>query len=70
MRERPRSLVIRVDDTELAKIHALASAGDEPISFMFRRWLTERYVARFGDAPPPATRTKFGDSVRPAAGKR
>jgi hypothetical protein len=66
MRERTRSLVIRVDDTELAKIHALAGAGDEPISFMLRRWIDERYAARFGDAPAPSTKTKFGDAISPA----
>jgi hypothetical protein len=70
MRDRPRSLNLRLDDTELAKVHALASAGDEPISMMLRRWVNERWTARFGDAPPPATRTKFGDTVRPGAGKR
>jgi hypothetical protein len=70
MRDRSRSLVIRLDDTELAKIHALAGAGDEPISFMVRRWLAERYTARLGDCPPPVARTKFGDVIEPGKGTR
>ena len=68
MRDRKRSLVIKVDDTELAKLHALAADGDEHVARMLRRWLGERYVARFGDAPPPASRTKFGDAVKPSVG--
>jgi hypothetical protein len=65
MKSRKRSLVIKLDDTELAQLHALAAAHDQPISMMLRRWVAERYVARFGDAPPPETRTKFGDVIRP-----
>lgn len=57
--------MIKLDDTELAQMHALANASDQPISAMLRKWLAERYGARFGDAPPPETRTKFGDTVRP-----
>jgi hypothetical protein len=52
MRERERSMVVKVDDGDLAKAHALAEPGDEPISFMVRRWIEERYSARFGDAVP------------------
>jgi hypothetical protein len=69
MRERDRNLTIRLDDEELAKIHALAERGDEPISFMLRRWVRDHWRATFGDATPPATRTKFGDLVKPGARK-
>ncbi len=62
-------MTIRLDDTELAMMHALAERGDEPISFMLRRWVRDHWQATFGDASPPATRTKFGDVVRPAARK-
>ena len=64
MRERERSMVVKVDEGELAKAHALAHAGDEPISFMVRRWIEERYSARFGDAAPPAPKLKHG-AARP-----
>ena len=53
-------MVVKVDDGELAKAHALAQAGDEPISFMVRRWIEERYSARFGDAVPPVPKLKHG----------
>jgi hypothetical protein len=69
MRERERNLTIRLDDEELAKIHALADRGDEPISFMLRRWVNDHWRATFGDAAPPPTRTKFGAEVKPAARK-
>jgi hypothetical protein len=69
MRERDRNLTIRLDDEELAMLHALATRGDEPISFMLRRWTRERWRASFGDSAPPATRTKFGDAVKPGARK-
>lgn len=65
-RERKRSLVIKVDDNELAALHAMAGAEDVPISAMVRKWLSERYTARFGDATPPATVTKFGDAIKPS----
>ncbi len=58
MREREHSLVVRVDSGELAKVHALAEAGDEPISMMLRRWIDERYVARFGDKAPPTPKLR------------
>jgi len=68
-RERDRTLSVRLDDSELARLHALAAACDEPIGRMFRRWLAERWTARFGDAVPPATHTKFGDAIRPRVAK-
>jgi monoamine oxidase len=68
-RERERSFTIRLDDTELAMAHALAEREDAPASVMFRRWLRDHWRAAYGDAAPPATRTKFGDEVRPRAPK-
>jgi hypothetical protein len=65
MRDRERTLSIRVDDEELAKLHALAAHRDLPVSFLFRQWLGDHWRATFGDAPPPASRTKFGDAVTP-----
>ena len=68
-RTRNRNLNVRFDDHEMAQLHALARAEDEPIGRMIRRWLCERYTARFGAATPPATRTKFGDDIKPARGQ-
>ena len=53
-------MVVKVDDGELAKAHALAQAADEPISFMVRRWIEEGYSARFGGAAPPIPKLKHG----------
>ena len=64
MRERERSLVVKVDDDELAKLHVLANAGDEPISVMLRRWISERYTARFGDIAPPVPKLKHAPAKR------
>lgn len=64
-RERNRNLSVRFDDHEMAQLHALARAEDELIGPMVRRWLRERYTARFGTAAPPGTRTKFGDDIKP-----
>jgi hypothetical protein len=65
MRDRDRTLSIRLDDTELARMHALAEREDVAIGAMVRRWLTDHWRATFGDAAPPATKTKFGDAIRP-----
>ncbi|MGO8998436.1 MAG: hypothetical protein ACLQVI_34380 [Polyangiaceae bacterium] len=69
MRDRNRTLSIRLDDSELARFHALSEQADLPIGAMVRRWLADHWRATYGDAPPPATRTKFGDQVKPAARK-
>ncbi len=65
MRDRDRTLSIRLDDSELARLHHLAEEEDVAIGAMVRRWLADHWRARFGDAPPPATKTKFGDAIRP-----
>lgn len=55
-----RSLVVKVNDEELAKLHALANDVREPISVIVRRWLRDSYRARFGDAVPPDVELKHG----------
>lgn len=60
MRTREITQSFRIDETELAQLHALAGAEDMPIGRMLRRWLAERYTARFGSAEPPAAKTKAG----------
>lgn len=70
MRDRDRTLSIRLDDNELARIHALAEREDVAIGAMVRRWLSDHWRAHFGDATPPATKTKFGDAIKPKGGKR
>lgn len=51
--ERTRTLTVKLNDPELARIHALAIAGDESVGRMLRRWISREYELRFGDAPPP-----------------
>jgi hypothetical protein len=53
MNERPHNFVVPVTRDELAMIHALAKAGDEPATFMMRRMIKGEYRRRFGDVPPP-----------------
>ena len=65
MRDRNRTLSIRLDDTELATAHALADHEDTQIGPMLRKWLSEHWRASFGDAAPPAAKTKFGDAIKP-----
>jgi hypothetical protein len=55
---RPRTLTIKLSDSELAKAHALARAGDESIGRYLRRVITNDYERRFGDAPPPAPKLR------------
>ncbi len=69
MRDRNRTLSIRLDDSELARFHHLAEREDMPVGAMVRRWLADHWRATYGDAVPPPTRTKFGADVTPAARK-
>ncbi len=56
MKERERNLVVRVDDQELAMLHAVANDRDEPIARVVRKFIRDAYGAKFGDAvPAPAT---------------
>lgn len=67
MRDRDRTLSIRLDDAELARFHHLAEQEDMAIGAMVRRWLSDHWRAKFGDAAPPPAVTKFGDAIRPRA---
>ena len=58
MTERPRTLTIRMTEAELAKAHAIADAGDEPISRYLRRVVIADYERRFGEAPPPTPKLR------------
>lgn len=53
MVERKNSLVVRLDDEEMAMIRAVAEAGDEPMSRALRRMIRTVYVERCGLKPPP-----------------
>lgn len=68
VRERDRTLSIRLDDTELAMLHDLAA--DESIASMLRRWTRERWRAARGDAAPPPAKTKHGDHILPTKTSR
>ena len=60
MQSRAHTLSIKLSAAEIAKAHALASAGDESIARLFRRVINRDYEARFGDAPPPAVKLRPG----------
>ena len=63
MNERPHNFVVPVTREELAMIHALAHAGDEPATFLVRRMVKAEYRRRFGEKPPPALALK-GEKTR------
>jgi len=52
MKTRDHNLNVRVDEAELAMLHALAERSDQPVTRLVRGWITERYVAAFGVTPP------------------
>ena len=52
MKNREHNLNVRVDENELAMIHALAEVSDKPATRLVREWIQERYVERFGVTPP------------------
>ena len=58
MRERTRHVVIKCDDEELAKLHAIAELQDEPIARAVRRWIDVTYRQHFGEKVPPKPKTK------------
>jgi hypothetical protein len=58
--ERGHNMVVRVSETELARVHALADDRGEAIAVIFRRWLNDTYHARFGSAEPPKPKLKHG----------
>jgi hypothetical protein len=58
MTKREKNLVLRVDDSEFAMIHALSDDADESIARIVRRWIRNAYVDRFGLAKPPTPKLK------------
>jgi hypothetical protein len=64
MTSREHTLSIKLSAAEIAKAHALASAGDEPIARFLRRVINREYEARFGDAPPPKPILKRGPRAK------
>ena len=58
MQKRSRHVVIKATDEELAKLHALAEANDEPIARWIRRTVAIAYRERFGSEAPPEPKTK------------
>lgn len=58
MKDRDRHVVIKVDDTELAKLHAIAELQDEPIARAVRRWIDVTYRQHFGEKTPPKPKTR------------
>lgn len=66
--ERLRNLSVKLNDKELASIHALAAAGDESVGRMLRRWIAREYELRFGDAPAPKHEGRPGPG--PQRGKK
>ena len=49
MRNRETTLNMRVSEEEHDMAHALAEDEDMPVSMMLRRWIRQRYEARFGE---------------------
>lgn len=60
MGEREHTLSVRLSALEIAKIHALAKAGDESIARYLRRSINRDYEQRFGDVRPEKPRLKPG----------
>lgn len=52
MKTREHNLNVRVDESELAMMHALAEASDLPATQLVRRWIQTHYVEKFGVTPP------------------
>lgn len=50
---RGRRFFFKADDSELAKLSALATEADTSRSKLVRKWIADHYAASFGDAPPP-----------------
>ena len=62
--DRGHNMVVRVSETELDRVHALANDKGEAIAVLFRRWLNDTYQARFGAAPPPKAKLKHDGSKK------
>ena len=52
MIERPHLFNMRISEDERAKLQALADDDDMHASAVVRRWIKQRYEARFGDVVP------------------
>lgn len=59
-----RTMVVRMTDEELAKLHALAGDLREPFSVLVRRWVRDSYRARFGEATPPDVKLRNGGAIK------
>jgi hypothetical protein len=44
----------RISETERQQLSALADDEDVHAAALMRRWIKQRYEARFGEAPPKA----------------
>lgn len=64
MTSREHTLSIKLSPAELAKVHALAEAGDESIARLIRRWIARDYERAFGDVAPPRVTLKPGPRPR------
>lgn len=69
MKNRSRTLTVKMSDAELAKVHAIAAAGDESIGRYLRRVVASDYERRFGDAPPPTPTLRRGRNQNADAAK-
>lgn len=60
MRERTRTLSLKMTDEEILAAHALADLADDSVGRYVRRLLAREYARLFGDAPPPVVPTRMG----------
>jgi hypothetical protein len=57
---RPCTLSIKMTPEENLRAHALADAVDDSVGRYLRRLIAREYERLFGDAPPPAVKTRMG----------
>ncbi len=60
MKTRDITISIKVTAEEALRAHALADLSDESVGRFLRRIVNDEYQRRYGDAPPPAKKTKMG----------
>lgn len=60
MNPRQRTLTVKMNDDEVLQAHALADHADDSVGRYLRRLLAREYARLFGDAPPPAVKTRMG----------
>lgn len=53
MNDRSKWFTLRLSEAERERLEALAKDEGEPASTLVRRWIRQRYEARFGDLAPP-----------------